>query len=959
MQPTIAADWALIGKAPGAPDDYGIRAASATDLDVRQFAWRYVAGVPDPDVPLDAPWAPPWVTFGTHRVGSAPMLSASVVYPWDGLDQAGRRIWPRLFIASRYEDIARYKMSYQTWYAAITAIADRLRMSEGDGRPIQLAAEPQPVDGIVGAIGEYGFERLAGIAALLLDNRRVAILGTRRLPLARRLGLLDAIVALLPYGCRADLSASSAVDRRIQHDFRLVFTEFPGDNQVPVPLTGSAAARPALETPAARRYHELLLDKGKERNSGLARVVNHLWRHAETYALSDPGSAVPVLEDLDRFEHAKTQIGQSPHAPLAAVLAFFKGEPPEVRRHWDSAREEDPGMPGKVFAAVLDSGDHKAAAILREHWDTIANDLAAFDNAELDHGKVDRVARSLAIAGLAQREERADWLLWKLLVPAGTPEPWHDPIQFRVSLLRKLTVPDPNELPVACNGLRFKDVTNWQGNLVHDLLTTELGSDETANRTIGWALWLCGSAFSGQQEVPDWVAALSFTVRDHADPAWGDSILSVIKVRAGWLVLILRLARQVRRLHAVLAVQGLDRYLIGTALNLADQTPGRRRTAFADALDVSLWEYGVPSETVAVIDVARVVLGGAPQDFPHAHMKAEVDEYLQGLERAFLALPNDDWRTHVQEAFLDSLASRADGSGRLDPAAVQLFSAWIKDPGIGPVLARYIKSRELGERLMSDSRLGRDFWAWLIEHDRDFQPYQSLVELHDAARSAFENPRGEFSRSTRALIDPSTGERVFAPVPGKFAQAMFNAWCSGREPEQIIAAIASTWIEGKTREEVAAVMKRATPSMLLNALREFQSLVMWYCPPDDDPKGKVRAPRDQLGMLSQEIWDDCLWLVGHAAALGPDYAGRFQVSVAAQSRRSADQWKNMERIFGPRRRMSLPGRSPESLFKRWKHREPPRASAPAPTVASPSLPAGASDPSPGAVGGAGTGKWRQ
>lgn len=948
MEQRVPADWAWIGKAPGAAD-YGILAASAADVDVRQIAWEYVAGSPDRDVPPDAPWAPPWVTFGTHMVGGTPVLSVSVLYPWKGLDQFGRPVWPRLFVASPYNAIARHRMSYRTLCAAITTATAKLEPSPGEAEPIFLIPRPQSLEGeggIVGVIHEFGFERLAEIAALLLDNRHVAIVGAARMTLARRLSLLDAIAALLPYGCRVDLTASSAVDRKIQHPFRLVFTDFPGANQVPVPLTGSDFAGMPLETPAARRYHDLLLDKGDEQNSGLARIVSYLWVQRETYALSKPDSAVAILEELDRFDHAKGQIAQFPRAPLNAALAFLTGEPTEVHQQWARAQEGDPRLPGKVLATLLDSGDHRAAAALRDHWDTISEDLATFDNDELNQGQVGRVSRSLEIAGFEQQDVRADWLLSKLLVPEGFPEPWHEPIRFRVRLLRRLPVPAPGELPIACNALRYHDVTHWQGDLVHGLLTAELASEETTARTIRWTSWLCRSAFTRQQGRPDWVEALGFTVADDADPAWMDSITAVITLRPGWLVLILRLARQVRRLSAVLGVQGLDRHLIETALSLANQSPGGLRQGFADALDVSLWEFDVQPGSVASVDVARVVLGDPPSDFPYKQLNAQITQYLDGLARAFLALPNTELCEHIQQRFLDHLLKNVDDSGRLAPAAVQLFNTWISDAAIGPVLARYIKSHDLIGWLMSDSRLGPDFWSWLIPYDRDFEPYMPIVRLHSAARNALDNPQPEFSRVTRDVVDPSSAEPVPTVLPSKFAQAMFNAWRSTPTPgpEHIIAAIASVWTEGKKLDAVVSVIEQATPSLLWNALREFQSLVREYPAP-------VGKPIDYFARLSEAIWADCMWLVSHDAALGPDYARSFQVMIAAQGSLGVDDYRKLKRIFGPRRRVSLPGRSPEKLFERWQHRPVPQQ-----TTAPASLPRGAEEVKPE---NAGTGSRRK
>ena len=116
---------AWISKIPGSGDDYAIiKGPSAGAIDVRSFAWQFVAGVPSGAVPLDSPGGPPWVTFGAHPASTGSVVSVSMQLPpeEDALDQAGRPIWPRFFCASHYKDARMVGASFQTLVTAIQAM---------------------------------------------------------------------------------------------------------------------------------------------------------------------------------------------------------------------------------------------------------------------------------------------------------------------------------------------------------------------------------------------------------------------------------------------------------------------------------------------------------------------------------------------------------------------------------------------------------------------------------------------------------------------------------------------------------------------------------------------------------------------------------------------------------------------------------------------------------------------
>jgi hypothetical protein len=914
----VLADWAWISNNPEARDDYTIVARSRGEIDVSEIAWEYVAGVPGSGVPADAPWAPPWVTFGAYpTTDGRPVTSVSVQYPREGLDQTGRPIWPRVFFAYWYDDTMRRGASYQTLFESIKQV----ELSDGDPSPVPLEVDPQPLGGddqeggLIAAIRDFGFKQLAAIVAALLDNRQVAVAETMNIRLDRRLALLDAIAALLPYGFRADLSASSAVDRKIAPQIRLVLSDFPVGSQHVVSLDASNPQVPS--SGPGRRYYDTLVDRVK--NSGLAEVVSHLWDARTPFSFSDPEAAVRVLEDLDRDDYLSKAIRESDPVRLADALAVLDGARDEVRSRWERERTRDPRTPGKLLTSLLQAEDPRAVAALRRNWDVVVDDTVEFVNHDLNQGQVDIAQRSLAVAGFTQQAKTADGLLARLLVPQGSlpsnRELWPDPIRFRVSLLRKLAVPPRDTFSGTCDALRYNEVTDWQGEFVHALLSTEMVGEEAGTRALAWASWLCTSVLGGEWRRPDWVAALGFVVTDLAGAGSPDSVGPVILKKPTWAVLALRLARSFGRLRAVLEIQDFDLLLIGLALRVMAREPVHEgfRVALADVLSAPLWEREVSAGTIAGIDVARVVLGDFPRDFPEGRSNAQFDEYVAGLGRAFGAHPDQPWRERAQDKLLELVAA-ADAEA-LSVGAVKLFDAWIKDAAFAPVLGRYIAANNLAEKLLSDPLLGPDFWHLLIRHNPQFKRYEPVVDLHAAVMRAIESPDTELARYTDKLIDPESGEPVFAVRPSKLAQAMYNAWRSGTTADKILVAIASVPYQHGTP------ITRVPPLVFHRVLQEFQSLIRGHSTAENRVPSVLAI--EWHAKVAEEVWAECLWLIIHGRILGPEYAQAFQEMLGDRSEQGETVYKLLKRIYGPRRGLSRLGRSPDALYRRWRNHKPP------------------------------------
>jgi hypothetical protein len=645
----ITADWAWISKRPGAREDYGVLAGSAAQIDAGSLAAVYVAGTPSSSLPADDPGAAPWVTFGSHRgLAARPVLSVAVSDPWQDRDQTGRPIWPRRLFACWYDEVAAYRLSYRALWEAVAG----MDLPRADSEPVPLALRPEPADRVVAAIGGIGLERVAAIAAALLDGP-VVLTGTGNLRLcdeaaaADRLGALDAVAALLPYGFRADMSASSAIDNTVAHRIRLVLGGYASAGQQAAGLH-DAPVRPGRGI--AHDYLAMLLERVHW--EGLPAVIAYLRDATTVCAFDSPEAALRILDGLNRTWHTIRNANASTES-LEASCAFFGGEPSENETLWRSA-DLDPRARTRLLRPLLDSDDRQAAEILGRNWSVLADDVAALVSRRLDDGDARGAARSLAIAESFLAPAAADWLLHLLVRPHGpVGQAQSRAVSIRAALLRQLpSVPAPGTLSETRASIWCGPADGWQEMLIRELLSGEL--DAEADRAVAWVAWLTAPAAEGsgragatgshpeepaaQTDPPRWLAALAYTLADAGD---GDreSIRTLVRSDPAWAAIVLRLATRAGRVREVLEVPGLADDLIGVAA-APPTRPGREdgRRALAEAASGPLWDYGVDPAVIAAIDVARTLLGGQPPSFP-SNQPGQVARYDEGMARV-LGLPS-------------------------------------------------------------------------------------------------------------------------------------------------------------------------------------------------------------------------------------------------------------------------------------------------------------------------------
>jgi hypothetical protein len=244
--PRVIAEWAVWGKR-AVDTGYRVLACSDGSLKPRDFAYlidRYAPGRPDLLPQYTVAWVP-GPNGGTEHIAVAIHERAP------DIPKFGREsVIVRLF-CFRYADLAEYGMSYAEMVDAVRDQA--LVPGQATRAPVlvQLPGDsppPRPSARIR--------ELAENVAALLLTTRPVGVLGAGEVPAAARLAFIDLVVSLLPFGLRANFSASTWVSSTAQVlNFRLFFASaarddgrsihvrWDGPDPVDVPDPGTEPAR--------------------------------------------------------------------------------------------------------------------------------------------------------------------------------------------------------------------------------------------------------------------------------------------------------------------------------------------------------------------------------------------------------------------------------------------------------------------------------------------------------------------------------------------------------------------------------------------------------------------------------------------------------------------------------------------------------------------------------------------
>ncbi|MBG0851826.1 hypothetical protein I2W78_08205 [Streptomyces spinoverrucosus] len=352
----LTAHWAVLGKRPGQTMGYELLRSSLPKDRASSYLWKASAtGAPSGrDQEGELPWRVFLGSAGTHPEPAC----ASVETTWDGsTDGTGRPSYTWRLTLLEWAQAGR---SALTWSGIDRALMSDPPALPGDEAPMTVAVRPTPPAELAELIDQLGFEWAAGVAALLLGNRQVAIVprpGERLPDVSDRVRVLDAVCSLLPYGCRAWLSAATWTGQA-EHDLRLFFASAARRGQISAVLGGSPPEEPGEE--AARAYLGGLR-KLRAKTGDTTAIVENLLTATEPAAEPRPGAALRVLREADLMDTVVEEIrsGGGEVEDVRRVLERF----PAV-----SMDEHRLGVLTFFLVHSAHHGDAAAARQLSEHW---------------------------------------------------------------------------------------------------------------------------------------------------------------------------------------------------------------------------------------------------------------------------------------------------------------------------------------------------------------------------------------------------------------------------------------------------------------------------------------------------------------------------------------------------------------------------------------------------------------
>jgi hypothetical protein len=239
----VTAEWALYGKT-GSDTGAHLLSCSSGPLGPDNFGdaltrYHVGTGVPLPQVAIS------WLSDKEKRSDLSYIAIAIYDKPQDAqYDAVGREIVQTSYFCIPYHEAAAGAVSYRTMY-------EQFRKFPLPGRkpsPIHVRLPSGrvlvPTDG-----------KVAYVAALLLTGEPVCILDADQVSFLDRLRFIDAVAALLPYGMRSQLSASTWVSSTFrEHKFRLFFAAAPRADSSDRMVNWNAADYPPIEDLFANEY---------------------------------------------------------------------------------------------------------------------------------------------------------------------------------------------------------------------------------------------------------------------------------------------------------------------------------------------------------------------------------------------------------------------------------------------------------------------------------------------------------------------------------------------------------------------------------------------------------------------------------------------------------------------------------------------------------------------------------
>ena len=275
--------WALYGSTPG-EDGHSLLGHSTGSLGRLDFLDAITR------IQLSTTPEPAQVMVGFLRQGNRPDGRYIALAIHDQTRLAGRRAERISYFCASYDRLADTGIGYLAMYQALRKTS--LRPEVGPPLAVSVVAP-----GLLSpAVGPLAVE----VAALLLTRHPVCVLGAQKVPVLDRLAFIDTVLALLPYGLRSTLTATTWINSSKEQTFRLFFsserrTRHPDDHVVAwdKPDKEAIPAEPAY----VRAYYDWLTETAGEPTTRLAGLVSPIgFRRQEPLVEVLRQAGVPVDE---------------------------------------------------------------------------------------------------------------------------------------------------------------------------------------------------------------------------------------------------------------------------------------------------------------------------------------------------------------------------------------------------------------------------------------------------------------------------------------------------------------------------------------------------------------------------------------------------------------------------------------------------------------------------------------
>jgi len=244
----VDAQWALYGKAIGPAEDR-VLACSTGDLAMVNFKdaiTRFQLGTLH-SLPQVS------VSYAQTAEPNRNYLALAIHKPADrgqvALDEDGRPVTYTNYFCLPYAPLADAGITYLAMHDAVCS----LRLPTADGPPLRVSVTGQ-------SLPPPAVDLLAmRVAALLLTGRSVCVLQAQHVPLDGRLGFIDSVMTLLPFGFRAKMTAATWTRATYRdHRFRMFFSDAPRAGHRRDYVVSWGHPETAVITPADGAAHEYL-----------------------------------------------------------------------------------------------------------------------------------------------------------------------------------------------------------------------------------------------------------------------------------------------------------------------------------------------------------------------------------------------------------------------------------------------------------------------------------------------------------------------------------------------------------------------------------------------------------------------------------------------------------------------------------------------------------------------------